>query len=814
MFEKNLELLEAKLNGLLSVVKEEGKDQEVEKELRNAVENAHYGRFEDEVEYLDFLQRIVRILKPPVMNRDWQQAWGNIFTQLINDLKSLSAGSGRIISGLYGSGDLPKEASGEKVLCLNPGSTSTKVALYQGFDLIAEEEVHLPPDYDDSVEARTAEITRWLSSEGIKGSDLSGIACRGGFVGAVPTGTYRVCDEMITDVQDPIIDHASNMGVQIGMILHREFQCGENTLITMTDPVASDEMETTARLTGIRKILRDGRGVHYLNQRAIHRLASYILGVEEHQFTTVGAHIGGGISVVRHEEGKIVDVVNAFSGIPSANRCGNIPLGVLLRAIDNKDMSIPELRKYLFGQGGMLDLTGTNDFRALLHFRDSGAMGNQKKKIDIVIDFMARNIAGEIMKLSAVEKDIDLVLLTGGLSKSSEFTSMIREKLYPHFTIGVIPGSIEYESLVAGHMRARFNPSRLKDYHREKDTLRKRREEEEKLFATEIFSDPQLRKKETEPVTSLDEVAYMARSLVAARKPPVIAIVGAENEDAVVAAKQANEEGRYPVAKFLLVGDYYEVNKIAWDYDITVDGDNYTIVDSHDPVEKSIELLDSGKADLLMKGGVKTADIMKATLTYLKESGRMKKGSIYSHVGVFQIPTYPRLLFVSDAALIPNPSPKIKRKIIENAVMVAKHLNINKPRVALISAVETMIPSVESSMQAGEMAVEYVDREDCIVEGPLSLDIAMDPRSAKEKHYRGQIKGNADILIMPDIEAGNVVYKSLTVSSGAYLAGVIIGGGVPIVLTSRGDSARSKLSSICLASIIALRQGDIAGGSG
>jgi len=809
LFEDNLELLEAKLNGLLSVVKEVGNYPEMEKELRGAVDNVHYSRFENEREYLDFMRKIARVSRPSEMNREWQQAWGNIFTQLITELKSVGAGPGIIISGLYGSESIPSEASDEKVVCINPGSTSTKVALYEGFELLAEEEVHIPPDYDDSVEARTEEISKWLAGEGVGNNDLDGIACRGGFVGAVPTGTYMVCDEMVRDVQNPIIDHASNMGVQIGMILHDKFGCGEDTLVTMTDPVASDEMEATARLTGIQKIIRDGRGVHYLNQRAIHRLACFLLGLDENRVTTVGAHIGGGISVVRHEGGRVVDVVNAFSGIPSANRSGNIPLGVLLRAIDNKDMSLHELRKYLYGQGGMLDLTGTNDFRALLHFRDSGAMGNQRKKIDIVIDFMARNIAGAIMKLAAVKQDVDLVLLAGGLSRSSEFSAMIREKLYPHFPVAVIPGSIEYESLVAGHMRARFNSSELKDYHKEKAALKSRRDEEEDLFATEIFSDPQLRKKETEPVTSLDEVAYMARSLVAARKPPVIAIVGAENEDAVVAAKQANEEGRYPVAKFLLVGDYYEVNKIAWDYDITVDGDNYTIVDSTDPVEKSIALLDSGRADLLMKGSVKTADIMKATLSYLKNSGKMKKGSIYSHVGVFQIPTYPRLLFVSDAALIPNPSPKIKRKIIENAVTVAKHLNIIKPRVALISAVETMIPSVESSMQAGELASEYKDRDDCVIEGPLSLDIAMDPHSAKEKHYRGQIRGNADILIMPDIEAGNVVYKSLTVSSGAYLAGVIFGGGIPIVLTSRGDSARSKLSSICLASIIALRQGDI-----
>ncbi len=283
--------------------------------------------------------------------------------------------------------------------------------------------------------------------------------------------------------------------------------------------------------------------------------------------------------------------------------------------------------------------------------------------------------------------------------------------------------------------------------------------------------------------------------------------MGAENEDAVAAAKQANEEGRYPIARFVLVGDFYEINKLAWEYDIKIDGVNYRIADTKTPVETALELYDAGKVDLLMKGGVKTEEIMRGALRYLKSSGKLEKGKIYSHVGVFQIPTYPKLLLVTDAAINPNPDNEMRKKILENALMVARCLNIKKPKVAVISAVETLNPSVESSILAREFADQYSDREDCIVEGPLSLDIAIDPHSAAEKKYGGRIKGNADILLMPDIEAGNVIYKTLTVSSGAYLAGVVVGAGIPIVLTSRGDSARSKLASISLACIIGLRHG-------
>jgi phosphate butyryltransferase len=378
--------------------------------------------------------------------------------------------------------------------------------------------------------------------------------------------------------------------------------------------------------------------------------------------------------------------------------------------------------------------------------------------------------------------------------------------LFPYFPVVIIPGSVEHEAMIAGHYRAMHSPGYLKDYVMERDALKKTRLAEKELLSTEIFAHPHLRRRENVPVTSLDELLYVARAMVAKGKAPKIAIVGADNEDALAAAKQANEDGRFPIAKFLLVGDYYEVNRIAWEYDIKVDGDNYTIIDADDPVGRAVELLDSGEADFLMKGSVKTAEIMGGTLKYLKRSGRMKKGAIYSHVGFFQIPTYPKLLAVTDAALIPNPSSELRHKILQNALTVCGYLNIEKPRVAVISAVETVTPSVESSTEAHEFASHYADRDDVIVEGPLSLDVAMDPHSAKEKHYTGRIRGNADILLMPDIEAGNVVYKSLTVSSGAYLAGVIMGAGVPIVLTSRGDSARSKLASIGLACIVAMKQ--------
>ena len=810
----DLIILESEFNALIDAVRASGGARDMEARLLDALDAVHFGTLSGEEELLGLLEGVVRESKPPVLSTAWEEAWGHLFSHLIEIILGSNRRSHILISRLAGHESLQSGPEKECVLCVNPGSTSTKVALYRGLELAASEEVHLPPDYPDSIENRTKTIIEWVKARGIGAGDLGGIACRGGFVAPVPTGTYEVCPEMVEDLEKPRIVHASNMAIPIGLRIKEELSGSGKLLITTTDVVASDEMEIGARMTGIRRILRDGSGAHYLNHRAVHRLVCSLLGASGKDLTTIGAHMGGGISILRHVDGRVSDLVNACSGVPSANRSGNIPLDVLLRAIEEGEISLPELKRYLYKVGGLIDLAGTNDFRALLHFRDAGAITRQREKIELVVDFMARSIAGAIMQLAAIEKPIEVVILTGGLSRSSEFVGRIKRKLYPYFPVVVVPGAIEHEALVAGHIRARLHPEELKSYSEARDALRRLRSEERVLIETEVFTHPQLRKKENAPVTNLDELVYLARSMVARHRAPRIAIVGAENEDAVVAAKQANEEGRFPIATFLLVGDFYEINKLAWEYDIKVDGDNYRIIDTDRPIEAAIDLYASGEADLLMKGGVKTEEIMRGALKYLKGSGKLEKGRMYSHVGIFHIPTYPKLLTVTDAAVNPNPDLAQKKIILDNALQVLGYLNITKPKVAIISAVETRNPSVESSILAGLLAEEYENRDDCIVEGPLSLDVAIDPHSASEKNYKGRIRGNADILLMPDIEAGNVVYKTLTVSSGAYLAGAVVGGGIPIILASRGDSSRSKLASISLACIVAMKQGGFdAGGT-
>jgi hypothetical protein len=347
MYERYLNIVEAQLGSLIEAIGEAGGPEELAKKVFEASETVHYGRIESDKELRRLLYDVIRLAKPPVLSRIWEEAWGNLFSLLVEYALASGDGSGAVISLLYGEEKMP-DVSGETILCINPGSTSTKVALFSGLNLRASDEVHLPPDFRDGIDARADAIVKWLEKLGLEQGHLTGIACRGGFVEPVPSGTYEVVKEMVDDISEPRIEHASNMAIPVGLALREKFSGGREILVTMSDPVATDEMATTARLTGISKLLRDGSGAHYLNHNAVHDLASAMLGKKRDELVTIGAHLGGGVSIVRHSGGKVDDLVNAFAGVPSANRSGSIALDILLRAVEDNRISLAEMRSYLF----------------------------------------------------------------------------------------------------------------------------------------------------------------------------------------------------------------------------------------------------------------------------------------------------------------------------------------------------------------------------------------------------------------------------------------------------------------------------------
>jgi butyrate kinase len=684
------------------------------------------------------------------------------------------------------------------VLVINPGSTSTKIAWFEGMEKHHEMEIHLAPELQDTVLTRTQMIREFIEKKGLSLDSLTGIACRGGFMSPVPSGTYQVSFEMVEDLAHPRIKHASNMAILIGKELAK-LSCSEgDILITTSDPVVCDEMEVVERLTGFSKIKRDGSGAHYLNHKAIHRFLSSIMGKKPEEVNGITAHIGGGSSIARHKAGKVTSIVDAFAGIPSANRCGSLDLPRLLNGLSNGDITMKELNAVVFSRGGLLSLAGTNDFRALSSFTRQGATLEQVNKIQLIFDFYGRQIAKAVMQLCGDGVGVDFVAITGGLAYSPEIRSRLKESLGNQIPLIFVPGSMEHESLAANLMKAQKSNEYLKDYVRERDSLFARRREENRLMDQSIFKRPLLYRKHGSPITSLDEVIDSAIIKVKENFTPIVGIIGADNEDVILAAKRANQEGLFRIAKFRLIGDYSAISKLAYDYDLVIDNDNFTIDDHEDPVARGVELFDKGEVHILMKGSLHTDEILRGIFSYLKSSGKLKKGEVVSHCVVMDIPTRNKLTTISDAAVIPYPDKKMKMKIIKNAIRVAGYLNINKPKIAVISAVENVNKSVASSIEAKDIAEEYLDRTDIVLEGPLSFDVAMNHDIAVEKGYPGKIKGNADVLIMPDIDAGNILYKTLTTQSGAICAGIILAGDVPVILTSRGDTAQSKLASVSL----------------
>ncbi|SCZ81667.1 phosphate butyryltransferase [Acidaminobacter hydrogenoformans] len=297
-------------------------------------------------------------------------------------------------------------------------------------------------------------------------------------------------------------------------------------------------------------------------------------------------------------------------------------------------------------------------------------------------------------------------------------------------------------------------------------------------------------------IKNFDEVIQAAKL----RGPKTLAVACAQDEDVLVAVENARKAG---IAEAILVGNKSEIAEIARRQNI--DLGNYEIEDIADLAEASlraVELVSSGRAQLVMKGLVDTAIILKAVLN--KEVG-LRTGNALSHVAVFDVPNYPRLLFVTDAAMNIAPDVETKRMIIENSLNVAKALDNDMPNVGVICAKEKVNDKMPATVDAAELVKMNEDGriKGCKVGGPFALDNAVSEEAAKIKGIKDPMGGKVDILLCPTIEAGNVLYKALTFLAGARSAGIIVGAKAPVVLTSRADDDDSKLNSIALGVLMA-----------
>jgi phosphotransacetylase len=285
-----------------------------------------------------------------------------------------------------------------------------------------------------------------------------------------------------------------------------------------------------------------------------------------------------------------------------------------------------------------------------------------------------------------------------------------------------------------------------------------------------------------------------------ALEPMVTAVAHPCSEATLRAAVEAAERR---LIRPILVGPAAKLRAIA--ASTGLDLAPYRIVDaphSHASADAAVALVRAGEAELLMKGSLHTDELLAAVVA---RAHGLRTERRLSHVFLMDVPTYPKLLMITDAAINIVPTLEEKRDICQNAIDLARALGISRPKVAILSAVETVNPKMPSTTDAASLC-KMADRGQItggVLDGPLAMDNAISAEAAAVKGIRSEVAGDPDILLVPDLEAGNILAKQLTFMANADAAGVVVGARVPIVLTSRADSVRARLASCAVAVLLA-----------
>lgn len=298
-------------------------------------------------------------------------------------------------------------------------------------------------------------------------------------------------------------------------------------------------------------------------------------------------------------------------------------------------------------------------------------------------------------------------------------------------------------------------------------------------------------------IKDFDQLKLMAKD----QKKMKLAVAAAQDEEVLVAVCNAAELG---FVEPILVGAKEGILKLAQEHGLNVS--EYKIIDREDLVDAArtaVSLVSSGEADFVMKGILDTSTLLKAVLD--KEIG-LRTDSQLSHVMVYKATNYKKLLFLTDGGMNIAPGLEEKKKITRNAVQVAKSLGLETVKVACLAAKEKVDPKMPATVDADELkklgtAGEFGDG--VIVDGPLAFDLAISKEAAEVKKFKSEVAGDADILLVPTIEMGNGIGKTLTYLANAESAGIIMGAKAPVVLVSRADTHEAKLNSIALGSVIA-----------
>ncbi|EGB15326.1 butyrate kinase [Pseudodesulfovibrio mercurii] len=358
------------------------------------------------------------------------------------------------------------------ILVINPGSTSTKVALYKGGDTLAAEELqHAREDMAgfvrvaDQFDFRMRLVGEFLGKTGTDPKRIRAVVARGGLLHSLEGGVYEVSDEMVDDLQNARYgEHACNLGGMLALALARQW----GVPAYVVDPVVTDEMMDKARLTGLPGLER--RSIfHALNQRGVARIAAGRLGVDYARSNFIVCHMGGGVSIGAHRRGRVVDVINALDGEGpfTPERTGSLPLVPVLDMVHQGRREYAELRTTILRQGGLTAHLGTNDPREVLARMDRG-----DERAGLVFRAMAYGMARYVVSMAPALTDeegrLDLaaVVLTGGLSRSAALVDEITRQVRFLGPVEVVPGEVEMSALAEGASRALCGREPVRTYLR------------------------------------------------------------------------------------------------------------------------------------------------------------------------------------------------------------------------------------------------------------------------------------------------------------------------------------------------------------
>lgn len=278
-----------------------------------------------------------------------------------------------------------------------------------------------------------------------------------------------------------------------------------------------------------------------------------------------------------------------------------------------------------------------------------------------------------------------------------------------------------------------------------------------------------------------------------------LVLAAAHDENALEAVVNASNKG---IVEGILVGNRTLIEEIARRQGFSLEG--FRIIDEPDndkAAAVAVKLVKDNEADILMKGNLATSSLLRAVLN--KEWG-LRSGELISHLALFELPTYHKIIGLTDAAMNIAPDLNGKVSLIKSATAYLRKLGIEMPKVAVLSAVETVNPDMKSTLDASALA-KMADRgqiKGCIIDGPLAFDNAISRKSAEHKGIKSDVAGDADLLVASDLDAANALYKAFIYFAKAKCAAVILGASAPIVLTSRADSDETKLNSIALAAAV------------